>query len=529
MLPISIKIKGIYSYQTEQSIDFTELTKDKLFGIFGAVGSGKSAILEAMIIALYKKSERLKEKRGSANYNLMNLKSNELFIDFEFIGGKENKKYRFVTKGKRNAKKFEEVKTLKHDSYTWSEGENDWIPNSLSAEDILGLNYENFKRTIIIPQGQFQEFIQLTENKRGEMLEKIFQLQKFDLGYKIKQLETPNKSAIDHHNGQLLQLENVNSALIDEKVKTEAEISKEFTASKKEIIPLEKALIEQNSFFENIEQFKKTEKEFLKLEKNLFEKEKEKKQLDYFIECKTNFAEDINRIDDLERDFKTENSLLIKLNNDKKELENQESVYKKKVTELEEKHETLATLEIKCNDLEYIKLIKDFNKQIKQHEKNLSEQKELINDFDKNKMQPLSKSIEEAEKANSAETQVDFKKHIKKTDWLREYLKTNTEIKQALESHKKTKNEISKIKEQEGKILEKYLPKNKKRLLESSTLIVDLNTNLKALEDKISTLEKDVIELRAEKKLSDFSVQLKDGEPCKLCGSLQHPHPHTAK
>jgi exonuclease SbcC len=34
----------LYSYQKKQTIDFEELTNAGLFGIFGAVGSGKSSV-----------------------------------------------------------------------------------------------------------------------------------------------------------------------------------------------------------------------------------------------------------------------------------------------------------------------------------------------------------------------------------------------------------------------------------------------------------------------------------------------------
>ena len=85
MIPISLTIKGIYSYQQEQTIDFQKLTDAQLFGIFGPVGSGKSTILEAISFALYNDTERL--NRDNRNYNMMNLKSNELLIRFNFNAG----------------------------------------------------------------------------------------------------------------------------------------------------------------------------------------------------------------------------------------------------------------------------------------------------------------------------------------------------------------------------------------------------------------------------------------------------------
>lgn len=53
MRPIELKIKGINSYREEQVINFSQLTSQGFFGIFGPTGSGKSTILDAITLALY--------------------------------------------------------------------------------------------------------------------------------------------------------------------------------------------------------------------------------------------------------------------------------------------------------------------------------------------------------------------------------------------------------------------------------------------------------------------------------------------
>jgi exonuclease SbcC len=49
-MPLKLSITGLYSYQKKQTIDFEELTNAGLFGIFGAVGSGKSSILKPLVL-----------------------------------------------------------------------------------------------------------------------------------------------------------------------------------------------------------------------------------------------------------------------------------------------------------------------------------------------------------------------------------------------------------------------------------------------------------------------------------------------
>jgi exonuclease SbcC len=91
----------LYSYQKKQTIDFEELTNAGLFGIFGAVGSGKSSVLEAIGFVLYGDTERL-NKTDKRSYNMLNLKSDKANIEFEFLNFEE-RKFKFVTDWKRKS------------------------------------------------------------------------------------------------------------------------------------------------------------------------------------------------------------------------------------------------------------------------------------------------------------------------------------------------------------------------------------------------------------------------------------------
>ncbi|MDI9860716.1 AAA family ATPase [Flectobacillus roseus] len=208
MIPIKLSIKGLYSYRETQVVDFTKLTEASIFGIFGKVGSGKSSILEAITFALYGDTERMNKSGDDRNYNMMNLRSDELLIDFECRAGKDNHLYRFTVKGRRNSKKFDDVKTFERKTYQWMPELSDWAPIEVenASEKIIGLSYENFKRTIIIPQGRFQEFIELPLSKRTQMMNEIFQLERFDLAAKVKVLKETNEKQLEHLNGKIAQL-----------------------------------------------------------------------------------------------------------------------------------------------------------------------------------------------------------------------------------------------------------------------------------------------------------------------------------
>lgn len=79
MRPIKLKIKGLNSFVEEQTIDFEKLTKQGFFGIFGPTGSGKSTILDGMILALYGMKAM---SRGTNEFVNKNCKS--ALVSYEF-------------------------------------------------------------------------------------------------------------------------------------------------------------------------------------------------------------------------------------------------------------------------------------------------------------------------------------------------------------------------------------------------------------------------------------------------------------
>ena len=170
MLPIELTIEGLYSYKEKQVINFENLTSSWLFGIFGKVGSGKSSIIDAITLAIYGEVERLGQ-RDNKNYNLMNLDSNELFIEFvcKVIG----EKYSFIYHSKKN-RKGDKVNTPERKISIFKN--NEWVSIDKSGEEILKISYRNFKQAVVIPQGKFQEFISQKPTERTEMLSEIFNL-----------------------------------------------------------------------------------------------------------------------------------------------------------------------------------------------------------------------------------------------------------------------------------------------------------------------------------------------------------------
>jgi len=258
MIPVRLEIQGLYSYKEKQTIEFDQLTAAGLFGIFGAVGSGKSSILEAILLALYGSTERLSD-RGEKN-SMLNLQSETLLVNFEFRSGKNNSKtYLARYAAKRNPKNFEDVRPAEHTFYE-KDGDN-LIPITLGGEEIIGMKKEHFKQTVIIPQGKFREFIDLTPGPRAEMMKELFGLERFDLSQKTGGLLKIVREEKIRLETQLMALESYTQDILQAKESL-------FADSKIRADQEEKAFLSAESNFKKQEVFQTKHLQFVGFQKD---------------------------------------------------------------------------------------------------------------------------------------------------------------------------------------------------------------------------------------------------------------------
>ena len=285
MLPLKLSISGLYSYQKKQTIDFEELTNAGLFGIFGAVGSGKSSILEAIGFVLYGDTERL-NKTDKRSYNMLNLKSDKANIEFEFLNFEE-RKFKFVADWKRK-KRFEETTSIERLAYEWI-GE-EWVPmNSADATIIIGLTYENFRRTIIIPQGKFKEFLDLKGKDRSDMMKEIFHLQRFDLASKVGLLQSTNRTKLDQLKGALSGFEAISADAILALEKEVIAADNELQNDKIGLSLVDKELNELNTLKANFEDLEKKHQQLSKLNAEKVTMNALELEIDLFEKTERNF------------------------------------------------------------------------------------------------------------------------------------------------------------------------------------------------------------------------------------------------
>lgn len=191
-------MKAFLAYKDEVEIDFEQLNHG-LYLISGPTGSGKTAIFDAIVFALY--------NQASGNRNINSLRSDyasnkdETYVEliFEALG-------QVYTIKRMPSYKREGYKTLKpanailkfNDSYI--EGVKEVNQKII---DILGINYEQFKQIVMISQGEFTRLIYATSEEREKVLRRIFNT------YSLLELENHLKEEVRNYKEKYKVSENI--------------------------------------------------------------------------------------------------------------------------------------------------------------------------------------------------------------------------------------------------------------------------------------------------------------------------------
>jgi exonuclease SbcC len=529
MIPIHLTLQGIYSYQEKQSIDFTRLTEANLFGIFGSVGSGKSTILEAITYALYGRTDRLNLSGDNRNYNMMNLKSNELLIEFIFKTGKDDSEYLATVKSRRNSKQFDDVKAP--DRAAYKKTNNEWLPiEPESLETIIGLSYENFKRTIIIPQGKFQEFLQLGNKERTQMMKELFNLGKYELYARVVSLETKNNQKVQNLEGQLKQLGEINPDQIKEaeaaldSIKKEIELKVQERAIQQEqeskLNKLKELVLKINETEQIVTQLKQQEPDFNRLDKNI--REYEYCRL-YFKNLFESEKEITNKIRLIEENIAKDNTLLADTAKQLSAVEQNFETIKKDFDGrelLKQKAEELDKI-IKLHELE--KSGKQLNERIRNGEKVFNETNNEITRL-KQSQDSLISTIK------GLRDQIPDMAILSK---VKEWFTINKLLalvhKEMDLELKSVQTDLEELNQQKFQLWINECLAEIPQATGFNDLIIILQNKKEQYQQLIEELNREIEHLTIRSKLEEYATNLEDGKPCPLCGALTHPQPLNAQ
>jgi DNA repair protein SbcC/Rad50 len=177
--PLRLILDGFGSYRAPTEIDFTDVD---FFALTGPTGAGKSTVIDALCFALYGTVPRWDNEKEVRNALAPSANACRVSLVFELAGHRfvavrslqRDKQGRVTTKAARLERLDAGVpatatltEILQASAEQLAEG-----PDNVKAavSDLLGLSYEHFTQSVLLPQGGFAEFLRATPAKRQQLL-----------------------------------------------------------------------------------------------------------------------------------------------------------------------------------------------------------------------------------------------------------------------------------------------------------------------------------------------------------------------
>lgn len=205
MLPVRLKMQAFASYADAVEIDFEKL--NSLFLIHGATGSGKTAILDAMMYALYGRSSG--DSRSTFRCARPAAENLPTEVEFTFRSGGRLYKFTRTIRITPRSKKEES----KQDCFVYEEAEGQFRaifenPTFTKVNDeakrITGLDADQFRQVVILPQGQFERLLTSKSEDKENTLSTLFAADKYTaISAKLAEKATAMKNEIDHEDTAL--------------------------------------------------------------------------------------------------------------------------------------------------------------------------------------------------------------------------------------------------------------------------------------------------------------------------------------
>ena len=509
MKPLKLEIEGFQSFKERQCINFEKLCEYGIFGIFGETGSGKSTILDAIILALYgeipKEKELGKEDEGLKNF--LNNSSEKMEVYFKFSLGKDifeilRRYYLGKTKGMNTLKPKDIIMKKNGDIIA----DKDKILKE-KLNDEFGLSVEDFIRTVVLPQGKFSEFLKLRGEAKRKMLENIFNMEEY--GKKLKDKANQVRKDLDFEREKLKnQKESIDPTTKEEILSLENNLS--YNTELLNNLSLEK--IKFNEYYSQMDNLRTTI-----IKSNELKSKREKlESLKSDIEFKEKLLEKNAQAEEIKESILEKDSIQTKLSLNKSEIDkllNEKSLSLIEIDKLNSKlnsfDERKSLLEnekenIDFNKIEYNNLLKvcsekkiliEKEKLLEKSEKEILSLQEKLNTLNENLIS-LTNNIFDIE--NQIKEIPKFDENI-----LENLNNSNLRLKEVIKKY----NENLKKEEAIDKKLDK---------LKSDKVL--LNNSKNEILEKINILENEKINNLA----SQLAKTLEDGKPCPVCGSIHH-------
>ena len=174
MRPIVLDMNGFASFREAATVDFCDAD---FFALVGPTGSGKSTVIDAMTFALYGSVPRWGRKGMVSLALAPTTARGTVRLVFEVDG----QRYVVARELRRMGSQVnQKAASLERLADPRGRGEPGEPPTEVLAKDLagvgeaverlLGLSYEDFCQCVVLPQGQFADFLHAKPNDRQEIM-----------------------------------------------------------------------------------------------------------------------------------------------------------------------------------------------------------------------------------------------------------------------------------------------------------------------------------------------------------------------
>ena len=217
-----LKLKNLNSFRDEIDLDFegSPLGGASLVAITGPTGAGKTTLLDAICVALYGKTPRLSGTTSQHPRHLISHGETEGFAEVHFEAN--STRYHATWSIKRNGSPKGQ---LFDDS-----GKLITTKVAQEVESILGLDFNAFKRSVMLAQGEFAAFLKASKEDRRTILEatagiSIYDVLKRTLNEKVGEVKAEHAEVIKELEGipEASREQLVEAEVVFDRLQSEAE------------------------------------------------------------------------------------------------------------------------------------------------------------------------------------------------------------------------------------------------------------------------------------------------------------------
>lgn len=480
MRPLKITMSAFGPYAGEVTLDMQKLGKSGIYLITGDTGAGKTTVFDAISYALYgeasgnyRENTTLRSKYASAD--------TPTFVELEFEYNNEIYKINRNPEYPRPNKRGEGfTKQNANAELVMPDGSVITKIKEVSAkvEEIIGINKNQFSQIAMIAQGDFRKLLNCETNERSKIFRKIFKTEPYhnieiklsSLFNELKRNREKEKSGIEQYINQLKCNENDTLSLELERAKSGDVLIEDVIKLAGEII--NKDTLEYTKTQKNIESINE---EIEKINSNIKLYENQEATKKAYAEASAKLEELKTKRNDCEKAYKSAEAQRERLD----DLTRKINLINSKMP----KYDELKSLENSIN--ERAQSFEKSNNSLKLKQQEITSLEKEIDE--------KSKALEEVKGADLLVQKLTVQKE---------------EIKKKAEALKELKTEIDRCKTEQKNL------KNAQSFAKSAL-------------DEYGALENEYNQIYIaffNEQAGIIADELKDGEPCPVCGSTSHPN-----